>query len=132
MISSWERLFKALGQSTRLRIVKLLSIRPFCVCELETVLGMNQPAISQHLRVLREAGLVMEKREGLWTFYALDRKRLDTAMQQFQAFLEAPLETIPDLAFETRRLHTLDQNPLVTCDREPVLSFFRQLIERTS
>lgn len=65
------RVFKALGHETRLRIVTLLAARPLCVCHLEAALQLSQVAVSRHLTVLRAAGLVESKRDGLWVHYRL-------------------------------------------------------------
>jgi len=63
--------FKALSEETRLRILVLLSERELCVCQLESALGLSQVKVSRHLSVLRNAGLVNDRREGLWVFYSL-------------------------------------------------------------
>lgn len=55
-LEHFVKIFKALGEPTRLKILKLVALRPMYVCELEMVLGISQPRISQHLRVLKEAG----------------------------------------------------------------------------
>ncbi|NOX97946.1 MAG: metalloregulator ArsR/SmtB family transcription factor [Nitrospirae bacterium] len=64
-------IFKALSDETRLRILVLLSERELCVCQLEAALGLSQARVSRHLTVLRNAGLVHDRREGLWIFYSL-------------------------------------------------------------
>ena len=64
-------LFKALSDETRLRIMVLLSEKELCVCQLESALGLSQVKVSRHLTVLRNAGLVNDRREGLWIFYSL-------------------------------------------------------------
>lgn len=61
----------ALADAHRLEILMLLASRPACVCELVDVLPLSQPAVSQHLRRLREVGLVREERRGRWVVYAL-------------------------------------------------------------
>ena len=66
--------FNALSDSTRLRLVLLLLERDLCVCELEFVLGMAQSRISHQLRILREAGLVADRREGQWVVYGIPRE----------------------------------------------------------
>ena len=65
------RFFKALADPTRLRIVLLLLGRDLCVCELTFVLGMSQSRISHQLRLLRDAGLVEDKRDGKWMIYGI-------------------------------------------------------------
>ena len=68
-------LFKALSDETRLRIMVLLSERELCVCQLEWALGLTQVKVSRHLNVLKGAGLVKDRREGLWIFYSLSKPR---------------------------------------------------------
>jgi ArsR family transcriptional regulator len=63
---------KALADGNRLRIIRLLMDRPRCVCELQVVLGITQPSVSKHLRILEEAGLVDKKRSGQFIDYHLD------------------------------------------------------------
>jgi len=65
------KLFKALSDETRLRILKMLEARPLCVCEIQHVLKGSQPNVSHHLKTLYEAGLVDSKRDGLWIAYRI-------------------------------------------------------------
>ena len=65
------RLFKALGDPTRLRIVKLLERGERCVCQLTAALGMGQSRISRHLAILKDAGLIEDRRAGKWVHYRL-------------------------------------------------------------
>ena len=68
-------IIKALGDETRLRILKLLLKRELCVCELEAALNLTQSKISRHLTVLRSTGLVKDRRDGQWIFYSLFRSK---------------------------------------------------------
>jgi ArsR family transcriptional regulator len=68
-------LLRALEDATRLRILKCLQVRPACVCELVQALELPQSRISRHLRVLREAGLVVDARNAQWIEYALVEPR---------------------------------------------------------
>ena len=68
-------LFKALSDETRLRIMVLLVERELCVCQLEWALGLTQAKVSRHLNVLRNGGLVKDRREGLWIFYSLTKPK---------------------------------------------------------
>jgi ArsR family transcriptional regulator, arsenate/arsenite/antimonite-responsive transcriptional repressor len=65
------RLFRALGDETRLRIVALLSHGELCVCHLEAALDLNQSTASRHLGILRAAGVVDCRREGTWVYYRI-------------------------------------------------------------
>jgi len=63
--------FKALSDPIRIRILKLLKKKTMCVCELTSVLKIGQSNMSHHLRILKEAGLINDKRNGLWVDYEL-------------------------------------------------------------
>lgn len=81
--------FKALADPTRLRILQLLGEREMCVCELEEFLNMSQPAVSHHLRLLKKAGLVDDRREGKWIYYSLNGHNLLAAEDRFDEMLVA-------------------------------------------
>lgn len=68
------KLFKALGDPTRLRIVKLLEEGELCVCQLTAVLQMGQSRISRHLSILKQAGLIADRKQGKWVHYRLSRQ----------------------------------------------------------
>jgi len=68
-----ESCFAALAHQTRLRcLLLLLRHGELCVCELTFALGLTQPHVSRHLAQLREAGLVVDRREGLWIHYRVN------------------------------------------------------------
>ena len=66
------KLFSALSDKTRLRIYLLLLRDELCVCELASILNMEQSRISHSLRILKEAGLIDNQREGKWIIYSAD------------------------------------------------------------
>ena len=63
---------KFLSDGNRLRILKILSQRESCVCELIEQVGLTQPLVSYHLRRLRDAGLVRTRRKAQWVYYSID------------------------------------------------------------
>ncbi len=67
--------FRALSDQTRLRILSLLRGGELCVCHLVAVLGVPQPTASRHLSYLRRAGLVVARKQGLWSYYRLSPAR---------------------------------------------------------
>ena len=77
VIGRAARMFHALSDETRLEIVRLLSHGERCVCELQQVLDAAQSRLSFHLRTLKDAGLVSDRREGRWIYYSLNRDALD-------------------------------------------------------
>ena len=70
-IAELERLFQALGDATRLRILGLLLTGEVCVCDIHETLKIPQPKASRHLAYLRKSGLVDTRRQGLWIHYRL-------------------------------------------------------------
>ena len=71
-------LFKVFGDTTRVRILYLLFESELCVCDISTLLGMNQSAISHQLRVLKQAKLVKSRRDGKTVFYSLADEHVRT------------------------------------------------------
>ncbi len=83
---------KALADRNRLRIIKLLQHKALCVCELTAVLGITQPSVSRHLRILRDAGLVGDERDGMWINYVLLRDSEDPYVSQLLSKIGGWLE----------------------------------------
>jgi len=94
------QIFKALSDSTRLKMVKILYAKEMCVCQLEAMFDVSQSRISQNLRILKNSGLVTERREGKWVFYKANTKLLNRILQEFEAFLQTDFAACPDLQAE--------------------------------
>lgn len=91
-----SRLFQALSDETRLRIVQMLVGGERCVCDLQHAVGAYQSRLSFHLRKLKDAGLVTDRKEGRWIYYTLRPE----ALEEMRAFLaaaepQAPLWSAP-------------------------------------
>src|SRR2546421_11913982 len=84
-----SRLFKALGDETRLRIVALLSHGELCVCHIEHALGISQPNASRHLATLRAAGIVEDRRAGNWVYYRLAWQEDDDSRRQLRSLVKS-------------------------------------------
>lgn len=65
------RVLRAMADENRLRILEILRDGEHCVCELQSSVEIGQSLLSHHLRILREAGLVQDRREGRWVHYSL-------------------------------------------------------------
>lgn len=76
-------LFKALSDTNRLMIVDMLSCGELCACNILDKLGITQPTLSHHMKILCDCGLVSGRKEGKWTHYSLDTK----AVGDFKNFL---------------------------------------------
>jgi len=82
-VETRSRLFKALADETRLKILMLLNIREMCVCEIMVALNLTQPTASHHLGILETVELVKDRREGKWIFYSLKNKRIMGLIKEF-------------------------------------------------
>lgn len=67
------KIYKALSDATRLRTLNLLHDRELCGCHIMAALNMGQSKVSRHLTYLKNAGLVNDKREGVWVYYSLSK-----------------------------------------------------------
>ena len=74
------KIFKALSDETRLKIVEFLKDGEKCVCEIIPMTEKSQPAVSQHLRVLTEAGILESRKEGTSVYYRLEDERVIKVM----------------------------------------------------
>ena len=70
-MKEFVKVMKALSDPNRVKLLKLLQKRKMCVCEIQAALGIAQPTVSKHLKILESAGLVGREREGLWINYFL-------------------------------------------------------------
>jgi len=68
------KIFKALGDSGRFRIIKMLEQRSLCVCEITEALQLAPSTVSKHLSLLKDAGLITDLKKGKWVYYTLEKK----------------------------------------------------------
>jgi len=100
-------LLKILGDKTRLTMVAMLKQRECCVCEFLEVFEMSQPSISQHLRKLKDAGLVKEERRGQWIYYSLNRE------SDLFGLIEDILAHVPEQTEKIKQI--IKSNPTLRC-----------------
>nr|WP_128894116.1 metalloregulator ArsR/SmtB family transcription factor [Longirhabdus pacifica] len=101
-------ILKLLGDQTRLTMVKMLESHDYCVCEFVAVFHASQPAISQHLRKLKDAGIVKETRKGQWMIYALNPN------SPYFTLVQHILQHVPDQDYRIKELE--EQGLRVSCD----------------
>ena len=100
---------KALAEPNRLRILKMLEIRPLCVCEITEVLQLATSTVSKHLSILRDAGFISDRKEGRWVEYysndPADRPEVGQLLAQLSRWL-ADDETIQE---DARKVAAVDR-----------------------
>ncbi|MDO4740088.1 MAG: metalloregulator ArsR/SmtB family transcription factor [Eubacteriales bacterium] len=87
-----ELTLKALGDPKRYNLLRLLSERAYCVGALAVRSGMSESAVSQHLKILREAGLVSGEKRGYYTHYQVNKEALQQVIAQLSALLQMDRE----------------------------------------
>ena len=116
-----EALFKALADSTRLRILALLVGGEVCVCEIHDALTLPQPTVSRHLAYLRRSGLVETRREGLWIHYRLASLD-DTVLRTLTDIVKHALTHVDTISKDAARLRKATGCCLKTTEAPPSLA----------
>lgn len=107
---------KALSDPNRVRILKMLQQRILCVCEMQSLLGIAQPTVSSHLRVLEEAGLVQSRKEGLWVNYLLSNGERNPYAAAMLGELRHWLVDDPEILLLNERLPSVSREEI--CKRQ--------------
>jgi ArsR family transcriptional regulator, arsenate/arsenite/antimonite-responsive transcriptional repressor len=99
--------FKALGDEHRLRMLEFIATRDpgccrtgegICACDVQDFIGLAQPTVSQHLKILVNAGLLDVERRGKWNYYTLNARgfaRARTVLERFHAQATSPQQLLP-------------------------------------
>ena len=103
------RVMKALSDPNRVKIIKMLQQRVMCVCEVKEALGLAQPTVSRHLKVLEGAGLVGYKKDGLWVNYHLADGDNSPYASNLLGNLRHWLQDDPEIEELVERLPTIDR-----------------------
>jgi ArsR family transcriptional regulator len=115
------RLFAALADRTRLRLLNLMNGREVCVCYFVEILRQSQPKISRHLAYLRNAGIVTARREGKWMHYSIEHPAdegaaaiLAAAFSSFESDreMQSDLARLNKACCEPQRFVTLQDAPM--------------------
>ena len=101
-------ILKLMGDKTRLTMLKMLESNDYCVCEFVEIFKVSQPAVSQHVRKLKDAGLVNETRRGQWIIYSLNKDN------DFYPFMQSLIQHLPNQDFKLRELE--EQGLRISCN----------------
>ena len=110
------QIFKALGDETRLRIMALLvDGDELCVCDIMAALSLPQSTVSRHLSYLRNSGLLIDRRQGVWMYYRLNRDGVDRGSELF-TLLGRMLADLDQAEVDRQKLQDhLERKGCVTC-----------------
>lgn len=115
------KIFKALSDPTRLRIMLLLRRRELCVCELMYILNMEQSRVSHHMRVLRDADIAEDVRDGRWIIYRVPGEARDLIDGLFSGALRERIGLSREASEDGRKLESCIQENLrgCVCESQP-------------
>jgi len=82
------KIFKALSDNSRLRILKMLQTKSLCVCEIQDILGLAASTVSKHLSILRDAGFISEEKDGKWVNYMINSQPKDLRISSVLSSLD--------------------------------------------
>jgi len=106
------KLFKALSDGTRIRILKVLMERECCVCEVMQALNISQSRASRNLGILADAGFVKSRRDGLWVIYSIDEQTVNSHAASLTEMLRSSLVNDEIISQDRERLsHAMRVGP---------------------
>lgn len=105
-----EKTMKALADKNRIRIIYLLKIKKgLCVCEITDIIGLSQPTISSHLKLLENAGLIGSHKDGLWVNYNIN-SQLDPFSSELIEIICKDLEKDKQIIYDLKKLKNIDRD----------------------
>ena len=104
------KIFKALGDSNRLRILKMLEIRELCVCEITVVLKLANSTVSKHLSVLRDAELILDEKDGKWVNYRLAEPKTNKYVTELIPLLKKWLPNDKVIKADFKKVKSVNRN----------------------
>jgi ArsR family transcriptional regulator len=111
-MKSFIKVMKAISDPNRIKIVKMLQQKMMCVCELRGALGISQPSVSKHLKVLEEAGLVDYQKDGQWVNYYLSDGRSSPYAANLLGNIKHWLEDDPEIVEISKKIPFLNREEL--------------------
>jgi ArsR family transcriptional regulator len=103
------KLFKALSDENRLRILKMLQSKSLCVCELREVLGLAVSTVSKHLSILREVGFIKEEKDGKWVNYMINNQPDDPRISSILASLDFWISDEDIIIADKKKIKKIDR-----------------------
>lgn len=103
------RTFKALADPNRVRIVKMLSVRELCLCEIREILHLSNSTVSKHLSILRDAGLLLDSKKGKWVNFRLNSKAEDQFTRSTLALINKSFDDDEAIKEDAKEVHRVDR-----------------------
>jgi ArsR family transcriptional regulator len=101
--------FKALSDPNRIRIIKMLTERELCMCEIREILGLSNSTVSQHLTILRNAGLLQDSKEGKWVNFRLNNKSESQFIRSVIRLVQDSFDDDGTIQKDAKTVHQVDR-----------------------
>ena len=108
-MKAFIKVAKALSDTNRVKIVKMLQHKTMCVCELTNALGLAQPTVSKHLKILEDAGLILSSKDERWVNYYLSDGKDSPYAASMLGNMKHWLEKDPDIAALVKKLPDINR-----------------------
>lgn len=109
------RIFKALSDRNRLRILKALQTKNLCACEIRELLNLANSTVSQHLRILRNAGFIIEEKDGRWINYMINPQPRDRRIGTILSGLDYWIDDEKTIRRDRKLVGKVDRN--IICEK---------------
>lgn len=101
--------FKALSDPNRIRIIKMLQVKPLCVCEITEVLGLATSTVSKHLSILRDAGFIADEKDGKWVNYRIEEREWNRYSAEILPLMEGWFNEDDQIRSDREKLAAVDR-----------------------
>ena len=109
MKREYVNVFKALSDPNRIRIMKMLSERELCMCEVREVLKLSNSTVSKHLTILRDANLLLDSKDGKWVNFQLNDKSEQKFIRSIITLIKNSFEDDDSIQEDTKKLHRVNR-----------------------
>jgi len=106
------KIFKALSDENRIRILKMLEIKPLCVCEITDILNLSTSTVSKHLSILRDTDLIIDVKNGRWVNYSLNYEPQKKYAKEVQLLLTNWLSDNKKIISDAIKANSVDRNTI--------------------
>ena len=115
MTEEKTRIFKALSDPNRLRILKMLQTKSLCVCEITDVLKLATSTVSKHLSILKSTGFIIETKDGKWVNYLINPRPSDARISSVLSTLDFWISDDQMIISDKQKVQKVDRNEV--CSR---------------
>lgn len=110
MLNKQEKIFKALSDKSRIRILKMLQVKPLCVCEITELLKLAISTVSKHLSILKDSGLIIDDKDGKWVNYKLNISTKDPQVLSAIHYVQLLLENDETILLDRKSVYKINRN----------------------